>query len=180
MALLRRRTRYLKETSDRSGFDNFNSRGKKMWESIKQNGSRIAPSEFDVPPPSNKPLGGADVSGQPRTGSDTTDIPSISQQTVLYVSAAGGISINDEPWIMVAGSASAINITANPQVSTGRAQQIIAIQCVGSAVTLEHGSGLSLTASQLFRMESGSIINLIYSATDNLWHELSRTINGGI
>ena len=178
MADIRKKTRFLKETSDRSGFDNWSYDGKtfnKRWESVRQDGSKIAPEEYDVPPPSNIPLGGADISGTPRTNSLTTDVPSISEQTILYITAAGGISINDEPWILISGSSQAVTLTADPQVSAGRAQQILGIECVGSSVTLVNSSGLALHAGRRFLMDSGAIVVLMYDGTDNLWRETSRS-----
>lgn len=183
MAESKRKSRYLKVTSQRSGFDNWDYDGvtfHKRWEPTTDKGLTIAPEELDTPPPSSIPLGGSGISGTPRTNSDTTDLPTISTPVILYITAAGGISINDQPIIYIVGSNSAINISANPQVSAGKSQQIITIQCVGSSVTLDDGTGLDLIAGQQFVMNSGSIINLIYNGTDNLWQETSRIQNGGI
>lgn len=180
MARNKKNLPWLKETSDRSGFDNFDRFGKKLWTSIKQNGLSIAPEEYDSPPPSTKSLGGADISGTPRTNADSTAVPSVSTEQIQYITAAGGILVTDEPYLLVSGSLTTVNITANPQIQLGRAQQIVAVMCIGSAVTLETGSGLALTAGKPFRMQSGGIINLICSRTDNLWHELSRVEQGGI
>ena len=183
MADKRKQSPWLKETSDQSGFDNFGFDGTtfhKKWRSIRQNGLTIAPDEFDTPPPSTKPLGGADISGSPRSNSLTTSIPPGHDITTQYVTAAGGITSANRQIIYVTGSNTAIDITADPQVSAGRGQQIIGIQCVGSNVTLDDGTGLALTADKQFVMTSGSIITLLYSATDNLWHETSRVQNGGI
>ena len=183
MADKRKQSPWLKETSDQSGFDNFGFDGTtfhKKWRSIKQNGLTIAPDEFDTPPPSSKPLGGADISGTPRANSLTTDVPSGHDITIQYITAAGGITSSAVPTVYVSGSNTAINITADPQISAGRGQQIMGIQCVGSNITLDDGTGLALTADQQFVMTSGSTINFIYSATDNLWHETSRVQNGGI
>ena len=175
----KKHNRFLKETSDRSGFDNFDYDGTtfhKRWESVKQNGLTLEPVEFDTPPPSSIPLGGADITtGDQRVNSDTTTVPPISAQIIQYITAAGGISLNQKPWLIVTGSLQTINITANPQVQLGYQNQVIAIECVGSNVTLENGSGLSLSASRTYVMDSGSIINLICSRTDNLWHETSRS-----
>ena len=183
MARDRKKSPWLKETSDRSGFDNFRYDGTtfhKKWVGVKDKNLNVAPDEYDTPPPSSIPLGGADISGTPRTGSLTTTVPTVSAQLIQYVTAAGGISLNSQPWILVVGSNSEVNITANPQISAGQAQQQITVQCVGSAVILEEGSGLALTAGRPFRMASGAIIDMYYSRTDNLWHEISRVENGGI
>ena len=181
MARNRKNSPWLKETSDRSGFDNFDRFGKKKWRGIKQNGLILEPEEFDTPPPSTKSLGGADISnGSIRSNSDSTAVPSVSAQKIQYVTAAGGITLSDEPWLLVAGSNQAVNITADPQITLGEQSRVIAVQCVGSNVTLETGSGLSLIQGKAFVMQSGSIITLICNRTDNLWVETSRVQNGGI
>ena len=107
---------WLKETSERSGFDNFNRFGKKLWTSVKQDGRVISPEEYDTPPPSSKSLGGADISGSPRQNSDTTTTPSGNDYSIQYITAAGGISLTNEPWLRVIGSNAVIDITANPQI----------------------------------------------------------------
>jgi len=183
MARNRKNTTWLKETSDQSGFDNFRFDGTtfhKKWTSITQRGLTIAPDEFDTPPPSTKSLGGADISGSPRANSLTTTVPSGHDITIQYVTAAGGITASQASTIYVTGSNTAVNISANPQVSAGRGQQIMSIQCVGSNITLDDGNGLALIAGQQFIMNSGSIFNAMFSGTDNLWHETSRVQNGGI
>ena len=183
MARTRRNIKWLKETSERSGFDNFRYDGTtfyKIWNSIKQNGLKIAPEEFDSPPPSTRPLGGADISGSPRQDSLTTTVPPGHDITIQYVTAGGGIASANVSTVYVTGSNNAVDITADPQISAGRAQQIMSVQCVGSNITLDDGTGLDLIAGQQFVMTSGSIINFIYSRTDNLWHETSRVQNGGI
>ena len=179
----RKHTIWLKETSDQSGFDNFRYDGTtwhKKWTSITQKGLTIAPNEFDTPPPSNKPLGGADVSGDPRANSLTYDVPSVSAIQIQYITAAGGISSALRETIYVSGSNATIDITAARQVSPGQPQQIMSIMCVGSGIILEEGSGLALISGRTFSMQSGSIFVAYYSGTDNLWHETSRVQNGGI
>lgn len=181
MGKLGRKSKWLKETSDQSGFDNFNYDGTtwhKRWVGIKQRNLTIDPSEFDTPPPSNKPLGGADISGTPRADSLTTDVPPVAATVVQYVTAAGGIKLSQEPWIMVAGSNQAVIISANPQLPRGEAVQTATIECVGSGVTIIDGNGISLTGGNSFVMTSGSIINMIFNGTDNLWYETSRVQNG--
>jgi len=98
----RKRDRFLKETSERDGFDNFDYRGKKKYTLFRDNGVKIAPTEIDVPPPSNKSLGGeGDISGDPRVDSDfTTDdaetIPPGSQRVVVSVNSSTAINWNQE------------------------------------------------------------------------------------
>lgn len=171
---------WLKETSERSGFDNFDYRGKKRWSGVKQDGRTIAPDEYDTPPPSSRPLGGADISGSPRANSLTTTTPTGNDYSIQYVSAGGGIRLNSEPWIRMVGSNQAITISANPQISLGSPQQVKAFECVGSSILLAEGNGLSLAGSANFYMNSGSIITMICDRTSNLWRETSRTNMGGV
>ena len=182
MARTRKSSPWLKETSDRSGFDNFDRFGKRLWRGITKDGLLLEPTEFDTPPPSTKSLGGADISrGNIRTGWDTTTVPSVSAQIIQYVTAGGGITLNNtQPWLLVIGSNAVINITANPQIQLGVQGQVIAVNCVGSGVTLENGSGLTLAGAMPFAMTSGSIITLVCNRTDNLWVETSRVQNGRI
>lgn len=182
MARIRKQSPWLKETSQRSGFDNFDRFGKKRWRGIKQNGLLIAPDEFDTPPPSTNSLGGADINqGDIRTNWDSTSVPSVSAQQIQYVTASGGIRLNNsQPWLLVTGSNQAITISANPQVELGAQGQVLAIQCIGSTITIQDGNGLDLAGGQAFVMLSGAIIDLICNRTDNLWVETSRVQNGGI
>lgn len=174
--------RYRLRDSDRSGFTY------KEIELVKDKGNLVGPGEFDAPPPSNASTGGEgdmDRSGI-RPNWDTTTAVEI--RPTQIVTAAGGITFKLIPdsagktdpnnsWIYVAGSIASVNISSNPQVSSGRQNSILTIQCVSNNIILETGSGLDLR--KIFNMDSGSIINLIYSATDNLWHETSRSSETG-
>ena len=170
--------RYRLKDSDRSGFTY------KEVELVKDKGNLVGPGEFDAPPPSNQSTGGEgdmDRSGIRANWQSYDEVNSRSTQTVT---ASGGITFPTVPdsagksdpnnsWIYVAGNVATVNISANPQVSAGRQNSILTIQCVSNNIILETGSGLAL--NRLFNMDSGSILNLIYSATDNLWHETSRS-----
>lgn len=173
--------RYKLRNSDRSGFTY------KENQLVYDKGSLVGPDEYDMPPPSDVPLGGeGDISGDPRANSATSyATPSGLGVNVQYITAVGGISFakgndaDNEPndnigWLYVCGSNSQINITANPQISSGAQNDICTIEGVGSGVLLENGSGLSLR-SQSFLVDSGAIISFFYSQTDNLWHETSRS-----
>lgn len=174
--------RYRLKDSDRSGFTY------KEIELIKDKGNLVGPGELDTPPPSNQSTGGEgdmDRSGI-RANWDTYD--AVEARPTQIVTAGGGIVFPTVPdsqgkvdpnnaWVYVAGSSANTDISKNPQVSAGRQNSIITIQCVSNNVILENGNGLSLP--RLFNMDSGSILNLIYSATDNLWHETSRNSETG-
>ena len=178
MARKLRKSRFLKETSQRSGFDNWSYSGPsatKRWDSLKQSGLTLEPVEYDNPPPSKVSLGGADIN---RTGQRqnylSTDVPASSAETIHYISAVGGITI-PQGWVnrfLIVGSNAAINISADPQIARGTSNQTIAIECIGSSVLLEDGNGLDLRKS--FNMDSGAIINLIYKSDDLVWREISR------
>lgn len=176
-----RNKRYKLRNSDRSGFEY------KEIELVNDKGSLVGADEFDTPPPSNIPLGGeGDISGDPRPNSSTSyATPSGLGFTVQYVTAGGGISFQSgydkdgEPdsnlsWILVSGSNQSVDITKDPQISRASQNSVLTIECVGSGILLQDGSGLSLRSST-FLMDSGAILSLFYSQTDNLWHEESRS-----
>ena len=170
--------RYKLRDSDRSGFT-F-----REIELVKDNGILVGPSEFDAPPPSRQSTGGEGEFDRSGIRADWESYNAVNDRSAQVVSAAGGITFPTVPdsqgktdpnnsWIYVAAASSEINITADPQITIGRQDSIITVQCTSNNVILESGSGLSL--SRIFNMDSGSIINLIYNATDNLWHETSRS-----
>lgn len=171
--------RFLKETSDRSGFDNWHRTEEgtftKEWQSIKQGGLTLEPEEFDMSPPSNKPLGGADISGTPRQDSETTSVPVGSQQQVQYLTASSFISVSDSDLpILITGSNSAVTLVSSPKIASGLSNQIIGIKCVGSGVIITHGDGVFLHAKKTFNMTSGAIMTLVYDASTSMWYESSR------
>lgn len=172
----RKNPRFLKETSDRSGFDSWHQTKEgnfvKDWQGIKQNGLLIEPEEFDMPPPSNRPLGGADISGSPRANGEVVNIDSSSAAQVQYLAASTKINLTSQIAIYISGSNSAVTLTANPQLAAGGSNQVVSIMCVGSSVTLRDGNGLSLL-QDYYSMNSGAILNLIYN--DTTWKETSRS-----
>jgi len=176
-----RNKRFKLRNSDRSGFEY------KEITLVNDDGSLVGPDEYDTPPPSKIPLGGeGDISGDPRPNSSTSySTPSGLGFNVQYVTALNGISfqsgsdLEGEPnsnlsWILVAGSNQSIDITKDPQISRAKQNSILTLECVGSSILLQDGSGLSLRSPN-FLMDSGAIISLFYSQTDNLWHEESRS-----
>lgn len=180
MAKSRRKSKYLKETSQRSGFDNWDFDGEtfhKRWEGIKDKGVLVSPEEFDEPPLSTKSLGGADITrSNTRPNGDTTTTPSATAEVIHYITAAGGITI-PSTWspgsrFLIVGSNLNITVSANPQIVAGLSNQIVAIECIGSSVTLTNGNGLRLRKQ--FTMDSGAILNIIYKSDDTVWSEISR------
>lgn len=175
--------RYKLKDSDRSGFT-F-----KEIELVKDKGNLVGPGEFDAPPPSNQSTGREGEMDRSGIRANWDTYTAVEERVTYLVTPAGGIIFPTIPdsqgksdpnnsWVYVAGASSLTNITSNPQISAGREYSLITVQCVSNRIILENGSGLSL--SRIFNMDSGSIINLIYSATDNLWHETSRShVDGG-
>lgn len=174
--------RYRLRDSDRSGFT-F-----KEIELVKDKGSLVGPDEFDAPPPSNQSTGGegdVDRSGI-RANWDT--YTATNSRPSQVVSPNASISFNIIPdsadhadpnnqWIYISGISSNTVMATSPQISRGYQNSIITLQCISNNVILKTGSGLSL--NRLYNMSSGSILSLIFNATDNLWHETSRSnING--
>ena len=177
MAKDRRKSKFLKETSQRSGFDNWDfdsTTFHKRWEGIKDKGILVSPEEHDEPPLSKKSLGGADiVRSNQRPNGDTTTTPSSTAEVTHYITAAGGITI-PSTWssglrFLIVGSNENITVSASPQIATGQSGQTIAIECIGSSVLLQNGNGLTLRRS--FNMDSGAILNLVFNST---WIETSR------
>lgn len=168
-------SRFKKRVSDRSGFDY------KEIELVRDGALLVGMDERDTPPPSKRPLGGErDVSGTPRANSTFT-VSNINTDpypfTVSYITAAGGITPSYvNKWMQVTGSTQNINISANPQIAAGTAGQPLTLQCVGSTITLDDGTGLSLFSAKSFLMTSGSIISFVYDTSGSgSWREVSRT-----
>lgn len=174
--------RYRLKDSDRSGFT-F-----KEIELVKDKGNLVGPGEFDAPPPSNASTGGEGDMDRSGVRPNWDTYTAVEVRPTQIVTADGGILFPTVPdpqgkadpnnsWIYVAGSSEIINLTANPQISRGRQNSIITVQCVSNNIILETGNGLSL--NRIFNMDSGSIITLFFNATDNLWHETSRSSETG-
>jgi len=171
-------SRFKKRLSDRSGLSYLERT------MIRDKGVLVGPDEYDTPPPSNKSLGGEGEVNRSgiRSNSTSYETPTDKKRTVQYVTSVGGISsfvetfdsgeILNYGFIYIAGSADNIDITKNPQVSTGKQADKLTLQCVGSSITLQNGNGLTLRTQ--YRMTSGALLNLFYSVTDNTWHETSR------
>lgn len=179
-----RKSKYLLRDSDQSGFTYRNI------DLVKDHGSLVGPDEFDMPPPSNKSLGGEGVTLNPDARINSTSYAALNERTTQNVTPASGVTFIQLPdsqdkydvnnqWIYISGASSLTNITSNPQISAGYQNSIITLQGVSNNVILENSTGLVMTRP--FNMGSGGIISFIYNATDNLWHELSRSnINGGM
>lgn len=177
-----RKKRYLLRDSDRSGFTY------KDIELVSDNGFLVGGDEFDAPPPSNRlHPGEGDVSpGDTRLNYTSYRTDSGYDKSIQTVTASGGISLVFLPdnsnfqinnpisaWMYIQGSTGVTTITKNPQISSGTHGDKIALECVGSSVVISNNNGVQLYTNA-FLMDSGSILNLIYNATDGLWHETSR------
>ena len=168
-----RNQRFKPRRSDRSGFRYLEK------DMVRENGLWIGPDEVDDPPPSKISLGGeGDVSrGDYFRDSTALTIDSNRENPVVYVTAAGGITINTHPYMRVSGSNGAIDISVNPQISVGREGQVLTLFGVGSDITLENANGLALMGSSSFVIGSGSVITFIYNSGNNAWNETSRNSN---
>ena len=143
---------------------------------------KVAPTEFDNPPPSKLPLGGqGDISNgnvransDPSTPSNAFLVPSESNRITVLVTSSSSIAWNQEPWTQIAGSLASQTMAVNPQVVLGTQSQQITLMCVSNQITLITGSGLTLNKPN-FIMSSGSIINLMYNTGNLTWQETSRS-----
>lgn len=180
--------RYLLRDSDRDGFTY------KYNELVSDGGFLVGPGEFDAPPPSNRLYPGeGDISpGDTRQFYTSYTDPTAAAIHVQYVTAAGGINLFFTPdnsnfkqdnsvsgYFQVAGSNANVTVTVNPQIQAAAHGKMITLECVGSAITLSNSTGLHLYTAA-FRMTSGTLINMIYNATDNLWYETSRGSTFGL
>ena len=77
----------------------------------------------------------------------------------------------------VQGSPGAVNITANPQIADGTDGQILVLKGMHdtNTVTLDNGTGISLTSGASFTLGNKDTITLIYDALDDEWIEISRS-----
>ena len=164
--------------SDRSGFTHRNV------ELFLDNGHLVAGDEFDAPPPSNKVYideGGVspgDVRSNPTDYSNQT--PNVTQ----ILSATSQINLNhqsdnagqysfNKSIVYVAGSNGEVTLSSNPQIVSSSQSDMLTIQGAGSSVILVNGNGLQLYSGRL-KLDSGTLVNLFYNATDGLWCETSR------
>lgn len=172
--------RFKKRDSARSGFAYLERT------LVRDEGSLVGADEFDEPPPSTKSLGAEGDISRGDTRSDYTNYVATSGKDIIvrYLVASdqipfvtgqdtSGESNTNAQWVFISGSNQAITLSSNPQVVPGFQNAQLTIQCAGSDVTLVDSSGLDLTSRYV--MTSGAILNLFYSATDNLWHETSRS-----
>lgn len=176
-----KKKRYLLRDSDRSGFTYQDI------ELVLDNGSLVGGDEFDNPPPSNRlvPAEGEISPGDTRQFYQSYTDPTADSVHIQYVTAGGGINIYFDPdntnfqirnplaWFYVLGSNQNVSITKNPQIQAGQHGDKICIECIGSNVIVSNSQGCQLR-TQIFNMDSGAQLNLIYNATDGLWHETSR------
>lgn len=175
-------SRFKLRTSDRSGFKYYE------LELVKEGPWKIHPEEFDLPPPSRKPLGGeGDISASDirsnsdfsNVGLDTATPPSADNPT-FYITASGGIApTRSHPYMRVTGSAANITIAANPKIVSGQESQVLTLLGVGSTITLTNGNGISLMGSIPYVLGLSDTITFMYNTANNAWNETSRYKGGG-
>ena len=168
-------SRFKKKASDRSGFDFFER------ELLKDAPWKVAPDEFDTPPPSKRSLGGeGDISGEPRANSGFStisnyDVPTEVENPIVYVLAANGITPSLHPFMRITGSNAAVDITANPQITAGKEGQVLNLVCIDSSVTLDDGTGVTMLNGIGYQMRSGDISVFMYHSSGTVgWQETSR------
>ena len=169
-------SRFLLFDSQRSGFKYF------KIQLVKDGPYLVAPDEFDQPPPSRKSLGGEGeiATGEIRSGADfssisDTDTPSTSSNPIVFITAAGGITPNTHPFMLISGSNAAVTISANPQIVRGRQNQVLTLLCADSTVTLTNGNGIATMGSSIAVLTSGRIITFMYQTGGTVWQETSRS-----
>ncbi len=174
--------------SDRSGFEfgfqpitsRPNAYGRESGKPVQDVNVRVAPNEFDTPPPSKKSLGGeGDVSnGNVRANSDfatNSNAFIVQSANLVSVSSSNSINWNNYPWTYIYGSLLTQTMAVNPQVVAGAQSKQITLVCISNQITVINGSGLTLRSTQ-FQMNSGSILCLMYQTSNNTWFETSRSL----
>ncbi len=171
-----------------------NSYSRESGRPLSDLGLKVAPSSYDMPPPSKKSLGGeGDISGDPRSNSgqssyvDAFTIPAESTKNIVYVNSSSSINWNSDPIVYIVGSNKTQTMSVNPQLIAGQEGQVLALECVGSSITLRSGSGLTLDLGGSFvTLVSGGVATLMYHVTnattlkaDNTWHVLSYSLTNG-
>lgn len=149
---------------------------------VRDNGVEVSPDEYDQPPPSNKPLGGeGEIGTGVRDNAQTTATPADGLLPVNYLTSLSQIPWNqDNTPIYVTGSLTTVTLGDNP-LSAGIQGIYIAIQGVGSGVTINSGNGITFDFINRpsITLDSGGIATLIYNATDSTWHITSFNAQGG-
>lgn len=180
---------------DRSGFQygfqpitaEPNAYTRESGRPINDLGLKVNANSYDMPPPSKKSLGGeGDISGDPRQNSGQTNpsdafiIPQESVKVIVYVNSSSAIQWNLEPVVYIVGSNANQVMAVNPQLPAGSQNQQIALECVGSSVTLLNGSGITIFGgfSRLL-MNSGAISVLEYQTDGTAWNLTSFNPTGG-
>lgn len=174
-----RKKKYLLRDSDRSGFTHRNV------ELFLDEGHLVSGDEFDAPPPSKRiHAGEGEVSpGSTRNNYTSYAVDPKNYTTLQVLNTASQISLNRQKdnasqytyiqsTVYVAGSNAATSLTSNPQIVASNHGDRLTVQGAGSAVLLTNGSGLSLRSA--LQLNSGTLVNLVYNATDGLWVEGSR------
>ena len=169
-------SRFKLRDSDRDGFT------RKERSLVKDAPWKVGAEEHDTPPPSKRSLGGeGDVNtGESLPGNDfqigDLATPAAYDHPLNYITAAGGITVSTaHPWMYVVGSLANVTLSADPQITAGVEGQQLTLVGAGSAVTLVNSAGCALWQGRPFRVDSGSIIVLMYNTAGSLWTELSRT-----
>ena len=185
-------------TSDRSGFDYgfvpitelpnaYTREGGRPTLDVGVNGSSlVAPSEIDSPPPSKRPLGGADIasdntrlnSGQ-TSYSDVYTVPTESTKIIVYVNSSTSINWNQQPTVYISGSNVSQVMAVNPQLVAGAEGQRLVLECVGSSITLVKGSGITYLVPTPVIMNSGGISCFMYHTDGTAWNLTSFNAYGG-
>ena len=168
-------SRFKKRDSDRSGFAFYER------ELLKDVPWKVAPEEYDAPPPSKKSLGGeGDVSGEPRANSGFStisnyDVPTEVDNPLVYLVAATAITPSAHPFLRITGSNAAVNLTVNPQITAGREGQVLTLLCADSSVTLDDGTGVTMLGGVGYQMRSGDVSVFMYHTGGTTgWQETSR------
>jgi hypothetical protein len=105
-------------------------------------------------------------------------IMALEPSSTANITAAGGITVNHIT-MRVQGNGGPVTITANPQIAAGVDGEILILEGMSNAntVQIQNGNGIRLQGGIAFTMGLGDSITMSYDGSSGTWTEISRTDN---
>jgi filamentous hemagglutinin len=105
-------------------------------------------------------------------------IMALEPSSTANITAGGGITVNHIT-MRVQGNGGPVTITANPQIASGVDGEILILQGMSNANTVQitNGNGVRLQGGVSFTMGLGDSITMSYDSSSGTWTEISRTDN---
>lgn len=106
------------------------------------------------------------------------EIPQPTQEIIDTVGVQIPSPVNNL-MVRIKSDGGAVDITANPQISSGFDGQVITLEGMDDTdtVQLDDGDGLKLAGGASFTISNNDVISLHYNAAKDLWIENTRSQN---